>query len=587
MKLYLLFFLFLVIFVAANVALLDNLRRIWTVGYPLILLIINLDLLILFVFFFMFFRKLIRTYFQKEEKSLKKKVSNLLFLYVSLPVLFLNFATAVILIQSTKTFITSSLKAMAKDSESILYYLKQKEEKKLQSYRVFFEDAINRGETPEGYRSLFEDIQGISKVKTCQDREDTESYTLCVKDYALVIKKDRHLIELASRLSKYSKDLRDLAKSRDVINGVYVFFLVLATFLSLLASVWLGEMIARYISSPLERISRKAQSLASGDFSVSFSEVSPYEEMAVLSRSLEKMKEELKKLYQKLDNERQTLQELINSLPVAVIYFDQEGRKILSNRYFLKLFGENIDREDQLKNLSLEEHIRMEKLQLATGSIYIFYDVSPYILSERFKTWQYAVKRIAHEIKNPLTPITLSLERILRLLESGKVDVQKLKEIIGMMMEEIYRIKELVDRFREMSVEVKPQVEKLNIAEVIRDVARFYPNLEVEIEGTKEVYADKNLLRDFLFNLFNNSLEWGAKRVWIRISQDRMEYLDDGPGIEEGKEEVIFIPFHSENPKGMGIGLSVVKNIAQLHGWDVRAVPKKDGFQLLVEFKSR
>ncbi|MEN3028051.1 MAG: ATP-binding protein [Aquificaceae bacterium] len=90
-----------------------------------------------------------------------------------------------------------------------------------------------------------------------------------------------------------------------------------------------------------------------------------------------------------------------------------------------------------------------------------------------------------------------------------------------------------------------------------------------------------------LFNLFNNSLEWGARRVWFELGEDSMVYRDDGVGIEEGKEELIFLPYHSENPQGMGLGLAIVKHIAELHRWNVRALPQKGGFYLVFEFRSR
>ena len=73
----------------------------------------------------------------------------------------------------------------------------------------------------------------------------------------------------------------------------------------------------------------------------------------------------------------------------------------------------------------------------------------------------------------------------------------------------------------------------------------------------------------------------------VELREDSMVYRDDGPGIEEGKEEVIFLPYHSENPKGMGLGLAVVKHIAELHGWRVKAMAQREGFYLLFELRPR
>jgi two-component system nitrogen regulation sensor histidine kinase NtrY len=142
-KLFFLFFLFFVFFVGINILFLDNLRKIWTVGFPLILLVINLDLLILVIVFSIFFRKFIKTYLQAQRGNLRRRLSNLLFLYMFLPILFLNLASSIVLLQSTKTFVSSQLKEVARKTEELLQMANAYERGKLEEYRSFF-NTLNK-----------------------------------------------------------------------------------------------------------------------------------------------------------------------------------------------------------------------------------------------------------------------------------------------------------------------------------------------------------------------------------------------------------------------------------------------------------
>ena len=116
MRLYVAFALFLLTFLLINIAFLDNLRKIWNISYPLVLLVINLDLLVLFIVFMIFFRKFIKAYLAGKRAQLRKKLSTSFMLYIITPLIFLNLATAIILLQSTKSFVSGQLKEVAKKS---------------------------------------------------------------------------------------------------------------------------------------------------------------------------------------------------------------------------------------------------------------------------------------------------------------------------------------------------------------------------------------------------------------------------------------------------------------------------------------
>ena len=584
MRLYLTFFIFFLLFLIINIALLDNLRKVWHVGFPLILLVINIDLLVLVIAFSIFFRKFIKVYIEGSKKKLRKKLSNALFLYILLPIIFLNFATSLILIQSTKTLISSQLKDVAQKSESLYQTLRDREQEKINLYKEFFKFLISKGEDPRNYLSGLKEIESIVPSTACKENIEENVVIMCVGKYQIALRRDKDTLRTINSLQEVSEQLRNIVKSRDIISGIYAYFLVLITLITSLASVWFGNLVARHISLPLERLSSKVKEISKGNFSTKVQVPNTGDEIQELSEAFEKMREELRKIYTKLENEKKVLEELINALPVGVAYVHQDGR-VMVNASFIKMFGQEVKSEEDIKNLKKNPHIKEVVIEHKEGKIYIYEDIEPIILSERFKTWQYAVKRIAHEIKNPLTPIGLNLERIVRLLEKEPIDKQKIKESISLILEEIYRIRDIVNKFRDLSVERELKVEELSLKQLIEEVSKLYTGLSVEVSGDKRIYADRNMLKDMFLNLFNNSIEWGAKKVRINIDEDVMEYVDDGKGIEKGKEELIFIPYHSENPQGMGLGLAVVKNIAQVHGWSVKAVYDPKGFHLVVEFK--
>ncbi len=568
-----------------NIALLDNLRKIWYVGFPLILLTVNIDLLVLVIVFAIFFRKFIKAYLAGSKSKIRRKLSTATLLYVFIPILFLNFATSLVLIQSTKTLVSSQLKDVAVKSERLYQRLEKREDERINLYREFFLFLLRRGEDPTMYTRGLKEVKSITQDANCSERMDNSNIVMCIDGYRVVLVRDKETLSSISYLYDVSRQLRNLVKSRDIISGIYVYFLILITLVTLLASVWFGNLVARYISLPLERLSQRAKEISKGNFSVSVSIPATNDELQELSESFERMKEELRNMYSKLKSEKRMLEELINVLPVGVVYVSKDG-SLLVNDTFRNMFGVHVCKEEDLKGIEKKQSIREELIESADGKVFMYEDLEPVILSERFKTWQYAVKRIAHEIKNPLTPVSLNLERISRLIYTEPMDRSKIRESIDLILGEIERIKNIVNQFRDLSIDREIKLHELSLRQLIEDVSKLYTELKVNVEGDKRVYADRSMLKDMFLNLFNNSLDWGAKSVSIKIDDSSLEYLDDGKGIEKGKEEIIFFPYHSDNPKGMGIGLAVVKHIVHVHGWNIKALHDERGFYLIVEFKS-
>ncbi|WP_457600783.1 ATP-binding protein [Hydrogenivirga sp.] len=579
-------------FAAINVAFINNLKNLPYANYYILLLAINIDLLALIVITSVVLRKLIKVYLGRRRNILRRKLANILFLYLFIPLLLLNVVSIVVVLQSTKTYLSSKTRALSSSAERVYRNLYESELSRIERYKSIAHALLKAGLFDELNR--INEIESVVRVPECEfDVSEGEfNYTLCIKvddaSYRVVVSKDLRLIRDVSEFGELALDVRAFVKTRDIITGIFVFFIVFVTLLTLLATVWLSMLVARHISEPIERLSKRAMRIARGNLDIEVEEERTGDEIEELSRAFVKMKENLKRIYEELRRERDLLGRLLDALPVGVLFVSPRG-EVRSNRTFRELFGERIELGETLEKIREDKNLRLEHIRGRDGDIYLVEDISSIVLAERFKTWQEAVKRIAHEIKNPLTPIRLNLERLGRYAERGEFSGDKFVELTKLILKEIDRISELITQFKHLSPSKELRLERVSLSELLNDIRKLYSSagVNVEVKGEKEVMGDTALLKEVFYNLINNSIEWGAKNVSISVHEDRIEYRDDGKGIPEEEIESIFMPYYSSNPKGMGLGMAVVKRIVEDHGWNVRALPSERGFHLVIEFNPR
>ncbi len=594
-RIYLSLLLLAILFGIINYGFFKNLSRLPDPGYYWILLIINFDLLVLIVVFTIYFRKLIKVYLRESKGKLRKKLSNILFLYLFIPLLLLNISSSIILVQATKTYAShraTSIYGLSKEARKEM-------EKEILDQIKFYRNAIlymlSKGEEINKIKETLPGISDIKRVNACNFdiMYEGKKAVLCIAYngyYEIGIEKNTKLQETLNALVKLSSEFRSFVSSRDIIAGIYVFFMVLITLITALATVWISMLIARHISTPIEDLSRSATQIAHGRLETNVEVHTTGDEIEHLSRSFKKMRDNLKTIYEDLRRERDILERLIDSLPVGIVYTDGSDRIVRVNKAFKEMFGIKEDLAGKsiksLENLPLSSDIRVEKLDVSEGKILIYEDVRPIIMAERFKTWQEAVKRIAHEIKNPLTPLRLSMERISRIIMKDEFDPDKIKQLAERVIKEVDRIKILVDQFKHLTHYKEFKPESIDLRSYLEEILGLYKSggFNIKIEGNKRISADRSLLKDMFFNIINNSIEWGATEARIRITDEYIEYKDNGKGISEDKKDLIFIPYYSENPKGMGLGMAIVKKIAEDHGWKVEALPSKEGFHLIIYF---
>lgn len=575
--------------VAVNVAFIVNLRNLPYANYYILLLAINIDLLALIVIMAVILRKLIKIYIGTRRNILRRKLANILFFSLFLPLLVLNVFSTVVVIQSTKTYLSSKTRALSSSAEQVYRNLYDYELERVQMFREVV-TALLEGGLFETLNELGE-VESVVRVPLC-DYEVSEGemgYTLCVTtsrgNYKIVLRKDTDLIRNVSSFGKLALDVRAFVKTRDIITGVFVFFIVFIALLTALATVWLSMLVARHISEPIERLSERAMKIAEGNLDVEVEEENTGDEIERLSKAFRKMKENLREMYEKLKRERDLLEKLLDALPLGILYVGRNG--VRTNRTFREMFGESPDIEMVLKRASGDANLRIEHLRGSEGDLYLIEDISSIVLAERFKTWQDAVKRIAHEIKNPLTPIRLNLERLGRYAEKGQIDAEKFRDLVNLILKEIERISDLINQFRHLTPSRSLRLERFKLSDLVKDLRKLYSSAGVEIvlEGDRTVEGDLSLLKEMFYNLINNSIEWGATSITLRVDRNRLEYRDNGRGIREEELQNVFIPYYTSNPRGMGIGMAIVKKIVEDHGWRISAFPSREGAYFIIEFE--
>ncbi|RLJ70198.1 two-component system nitrogen regulation sensor histidine kinase NtrY [Hydrogenivirga caldilitoris] len=582
----------LLIFIGINVAFINNLKNLPYANYYILLLAINIDLLALVVVTSIVLRKLIKVYLGRRRNILRRKLANILFLYLFIPLLLLNVVSIVVVLQSTKTYLSSKTRALSASAERVYKNLYESELSRIERFKSISYALLRANQFDELNR--IKEIESIIRVPKCDfDVSEGEfNYTLCIKlddaGYKVVVSKDLSLIRDVSEFGELALDVRAFVKTRDIITGIFVFFIVLVSLITLLATVWLSMLVARHISEPIERLSDKAMRIARGNLDVEVTEEKTGDEIEELSRAFIKMKGNLKRIYEELRRERDLLGRLLDTLPVGVLFVSSKG-EMRSNSTFVELFGKDIDIEETLKRIREDKNFRLEHIKGIDGDIYLVEDISSIVLAERFKTWQEAVKRIAHEIKNPLTPIKLNLERLNKYAQRGDFSDEKFVELTKLILKEIDRISELINQFKHLSPSRELKLEEVSLKNLLLDVQKLYASagINIKVNGEKRVKGDVALLKEVFYNLINNSLEWGADEITINIREDSLDYIDNGKGIPQEETENVFIPYYSSNPKGMGLGLAVVKKVIEDHGWSIRTLPSEKGAHFLIEFKSR
>lgn len=234
--------------------------------------------------------------------------------------------------------------------------------------------------------------------------------------------------------------------------------------------------------------------------------------------------------------------------------------------------------------------VPLEREGTRFGHLIVIEDLTALLQAQKMAAWQDVAKRIAHEIKNPLTPIQLSIQRVAR---KASKDAPDLKDAVmsaqDTILNETNLLKNLVDEFSTFAKMPSPVKEEIDLAEIAQSVCNAYrpvhPNLDIVMlvePGDYKASLDASQMRQVLSNLVNNAAQASFEngRITLGLEDQGTNMLlyveDEGRGIPESEREKIFHPYYSKSPKGTGLGLAIVKRILEDHNGSIQALAGKE-----------
>ena len=419
---------------------------------------------------------------------------------------------------------------------------------------------------------------------------------------------------------------REAAANRQQIQGVFILTYVETVLLVLVSAVWLGMAAANAISAPVSRLVAAAGRVSGGDLTARVDAEGDPEEIAVLSHAFNKMTHDLDIQQKALraasleaESRRQFIETVLAGVSAGVLGLDAAGRVSAMNQQALRLLGvkgevlgrplkevapelqevagatgRNGEAEAELDLIRGTDSHRLRVRASATaegGLVLTFDDITRLVNAQRTAAWRDVARRIAHEIKNPLTPIQLSAERLRRKYRKEITsDPETFDRCTDTIVRQVGDIGRMVDEFSAFARMPAPKFEPNNASELLRQAVFAQrvanPDIAYELEepaGDVGLTCDGRMVGQALTNILKNAGEAvsarvqaspGVKgRICARLVSDAsglaFEVEDNGVGLPAANREQLTEPYVTTREKGTGLGLAIVKRILEEHGGEL------------------
>jgi two-component system nitrogen regulation sensor histidine kinase NtrY len=433
------------------------------------------------------------------------------------------------------------------------------------------------------------------------------------------------------------------AQRRELLRLYYSIIALVGLAIVFVAS-WIGFYVSRRITVPLDQMAAASREISAGNLGVRVLTnvgdevgqlVDAFNEMAgqlqesreVITRSTA----DLRRSNQALDERRRYIETLVAQLGTAVLSVDREGRVTTANPAVTSMLGlpvkpgENLraalegagleplarflddaatrDGRDVRRELVLDRggapiSVSVDVSPLRgvqgdnAGTLVMVEDLTDLLEAQRLAAWREVARRIAHEIKNPLTPIQLAAQRLRKKWDERAPDLgEVVLDATAAIEREVKGLKSLVDEFSLYARMPAPAPARVDFGEIARSVVALYGVhqgvvWDVRIDGELGlVRVDPDQMRRALINLIDNAVAAVrgvgtidvVARSWSGPGSLRVEVADSGPGIDAAHREKVFTPYFSTNPRGTGLGLSIVQRIVVEHHGTIRVEDNPGG----------
>ncbi len=439
---------------------------------------------------------------------------------------------------------------------------------------------------------------------------------------------------------QYAEYKQIKAMKNPIKAGAYLFVAVV-TVLILFSATWFGFYVARSITVPIQRLAEATETVAQGDLSVKIEEKAT-DEIGTLIDSFNRMTQDLQGSKSKLeeanltlwntnaelDRRRTYIETVVDTIAAgllsidrngAITTFNPSGERILglaADRFWgrsandafkefgLDLFQTAYDRmlADDCDNLSVEGQLDIQGKLITIGLngsrmrdeankdlgfVLVFEDLTELIKAQKVAAWQEVARRVAHEIKNPLTPIQLSAQRLRKKFFEKSPDFDRVfDDATNVIINQVGSLKHMADEFSKFARLPAPEMARQSLHDVLQEVVTLYRPSQKDIdllmeldEDLPSMNFDREQLRRVFVNLFDNAIQAMNQkgRLWVSTKYDTkrkravVTVADEGSGIAQEDQERLFVPYFTRKKTGTGLGLAIVRRIITDHDGQIQA----------------
>ena len=415
------------------------------------------------------------------------------------------------------------------------------------------------------------------------------------------------------------------------LTGVYLLFFLMVTLMILVGATWMGLYLAKRITRPVQALAHAAREIGAGHLDQRVEPQSD-DEFGALTEAFNAMASELAtsrlRVEQStvlLEGRRRYVETILERITTGVVSISASGIVTTINGAAARLIGvprsvvgqpahvvfdrpdlepiaalvdstrqpaSALEREVTVSREGHEAHLAVVATPLTSdggedeGRILVLDDVTLLVRAQRVAAWREVARRLAHEIKNPLTPIQLSAERLKRHFSDAPSGAKALvEECAGTIIGEVESLKGLVDEFSQFARMPPPKFAPTDVHALVDSALALYDGIVTDVTFERQfgsiplVRLDPEQIRRVILNVIDNAIEAmdGRGRITIETHHDASNHLvrlvvgDNGPGIPPEEREKLFLPYYSTKRRGSGLGLAIVRRIIAEHGGTIDA----------------
>ncbi len=457
----------------------------------------------------------------------------------------------------------------------------------------------------------------------------------------VVVASDHLTGDLAARSRRMTNAYESYTQLRVLkrpLTGVYLSFFLMVTLMILVGATWMGLYLAKRITRPVLLLAAAAREIGAGHFehrveretadefgSLVDAFNSMADELAASRRKLERFTVDLQRKHVEVEERRRYTEAILERIATGVVSIDAGGRVTTVNAAAARLLGldqgaigqpasvvfsrpdlealaglavgaSSVKSDQPAQEIALardgrEVHLAAVATPLhgeggeIEGSVLVFDDITPLMRAQKVAAWREVARRLAHEIKNPLTPIQLCAQRLQRQFAGSPPNVRSLvDECTSTIVGEVESLKALVDEFSQFARMPSPRRVPTDVHELLRTTLSLYDGLfkDVKIDtlfavSLPMVRLDPDQVRRVIINLLDNAIEAFNQRGQIVVETQhdaanslvRIIVADSGPGIPSDERDKLFMPYYSTKRRGSGLGLAIVRRIVAEHGGSI------------------